>query len=137
MHNPIVISAPVERDLQTTWQHYTQPEHITRWNFASPEWCCPWATNDLRVGGRYVARMEARDGSMGFDFEGVYTRVDPPALLAYTLADGRKVEVRFGAEGPHTRVTVLFEAENQNSRQLQEQGWQAILDQFARYAAGR
>jgi uncharacterized protein YndB with AHSA1/START domain len=137
MKQPIVITAVAPAPIETTWARYTQPEHITQWNFASQDWCCPWATTDLRQGGKYVARMEAKDGSMGFDLEAIYTHIDPPTLLASTLTDGRKVEVRLDPEGPHTRVTIAFEAENQNSRELQEQGWQAILDQFVQYAAVR
>ena len=135
MNNPIEIEAFVAAPVAQAWEAYTLPEHITQWNFASPEWCCPHASNDLRPGGRYLARMEARDGTMGFDFEGIYTDVEMGKHLAYTLGDDRKVTVTFLPEGPRTRVKVVFEAENMNSRELQQQGWQAILDNYAAFAS--
>ncbi|MFO0764948.1 MAG: SRPBCC family protein [Patescibacteria group bacterium] len=123
------INAPVEK----VWTNYTEPEHITKWNFASDDWMCPSATNDLRVGGMLTARMEAKDGSFGFDFGGTYTEVIPNQRLAYTLGDGRKVEVNFSETDGVTTVTTAFDAETQNPEEMQRQGWQAILNNFKKH----
>lgn len=125
-----LVAAPVD----TVWTRYTDPEHITQWNFANDDWCCPTASNDLRPGGRYIARMEARDGSMGFDFGGTYESVTPKESLAYTLDDGRLVQTSFMPEGTGTRVTTTFDAEGTNSEEMQRAGWQAILDNFRAHA---
>ena len=125
-----LVNAPVE----IVWTRYTEPDHITQWNFASEDWCCPSAANDLQVGGRYIARMEAKDGSMGFDFGGTYDSVEPKKSLAYTLDDGRRVETTFTPEGSGTRVRTVFDAEGENSEEMQRSGWQAILDNFRRHA---
>ncbi|MEZ5650943.1 MAG: SRPBCC family protein [Burkholderiaceae bacterium] len=123
------VAAPVDQ----VWRAYTTPEHITQWNFASDDWCCPSAETDLRVGGRHKARMEAKDGSFGFDFEGVYEEVDPPRTLVLAMADGRRARTTFEPSDVGTRVTTVFDAESQNSIELQRGGWQAILDNFARH----
>lgn len=123
------INAPVSK----VWEYYTNPDHITGWNFASPDWCCPRAENDLQPGGKYVARMEAKDGSFGFDFEAVYDEVMANHKIVYTMADGRKAVVLFRENPDKTEVTVTFDAENQNPADLQKQGWQAILDNFRKY----
>ncbi len=131
IHTETQVNAPVDK----VWGAYTSPEHITGWNFASDDWCCPSASNDLRPGGRYVARMEAKDGSFGFDFEAVYDEVIHHQKLAYTMGDGRKATVVFEAiSETQTRVSVDFEAETMNQEEMQRQGWQAILDNFGRYA---
>ena len=129
----IKIEATISAEIQTVWTAWTLPEHITKWNFASEDWCCPWATNDLIQGGRYVARMEAKDGSFGFDFEAIYDDVIPLKRIAMTLGDGRKVTTSFQTMGSSTRVTTLFDAETQNSEDLQRDGWQSILNNFKRY----
>lgn len=116
---------------------WTGPEHITQWNSASPDWHTPFAENDLRVGGKFAARMEAKDGSFGFDFGGVYDEVKPHELIAYTIGDGRKVEVHFTGNGGETKVVEIFDAENSHSVDMQRSGWQAILDNFRNYAEGR
>jgi uncharacterized protein YndB with AHSA1/START domain len=131
---PITIHALVAASLPKTWACYTLPEHITQWNQAIDTWHCPSASNDLVVGGRYVARMEAKDGSFGFDFEATYTEVVPLERFTYTLTDGRVVHVVFEEVGPSTRVTVTFDPEQENPIEMQQQGWQAILDSFKRYA---
>ena len=123
------VSAPVEK----VWKLWTTPEHITRWNNASPDWHTPFAENDLRTGGTFKSRMEARDGSMGFDFAGTYDKVTPNKEIAYTMGDGRKVTVLFATQGNSTRVTETFEPETQNSLEMQRGGWQAILDSFKAY----
>jgi uncharacterized protein YndB with AHSA1/START domain len=132
----ITIDAIVEASIEKTWRAYTMPDHITRWNFASPDWQCPRAENDLRVGGRYFARMEAKDGSFGFDLEAVYTEVAAHQALAYNLADGRHVRTTFEARNGTTSVTTVFDAETQNPIEMQRDGWQAILNNFAKYAKG-
>jgi len=130
----ITIEALVAGPPEKVWRLYTDPEHITGWNFASDDWCCPSADNDLRVGGLYRARMEAKDGSFGFDFEATYDEVKEPELLSYTIADGRPVTTRFEATDGATKVTTTFEAEGQNPAEMQRAGWQAILNNFKRYA---
>jgi uncharacterized protein YndB with AHSA1/START domain len=124
-----VINAPVEK----VWKLWTIPEHITKWNNASDDWHTLRAENDLRAGGKFLSRMEARDGSFGFDFWGVYDQVDTHQLIEYTLGDGRKVIIYFTVESNKTKVVVTFEAENTNSIELQRGGWQAILDNFKKY----
>lgn len=124
-----LISAPQSK----VWTYWTEPNHITKWNFAIPEWHCPSATNDLKVGGRYVARMEAKDGSFGFDFEGVYDEIKPQQKLTYTMPDGRKVETTFEQHDGKTKVVTVFDAEDQNSLEMQKNGWQAILNNFKKY----
>ncbi len=126
-----VVNAPIAR----AWEAFTAPDHITQWNFASPEWCCPSATNDLRVGGEFSSRMEARDGSVGFDFAGVYTDVQPLEQFAYVLGDERRVTVSFEAlSSGQTRVTEVFDPETVNPEEMQRGGWQAILDNYKRHA---
>ena len=129
----ITVQSAIHADVAKVWEYYNQPEHITRWNFADPLWHCPSATNELRVGGRYVARMEAKDGRFGFDFSAIYTEVIEDEKVAYRLDDGRNVEIIFDSEDGITFVTVTFDAENQNSVEVQKQGWQAILDNFKKY----
>ncbi len=130
----ITVEANINAPVQTVWECWTKPEHITKWNFASDDWHCPNAENDLRVGGKYRARMEAKDGSFGFDFEAVYDEVANQKRIVYTMADGRKAATDFEQNGTATRVTTRFDAENINSLELQQQGWQAILDNFKKYA---
>lgn len=131
----ITIQATVEAPAEKVWACYTQPEHITSWNFASDDWQCPWATNDMRVGGRYVARMEAKDGSFGFDLEAVYKAIEPGRSFVYSMG-GRKVEVQFLAFDAGTQVNITFDAETENPVEMQRAGWQAILDNFKRYTEG-
>ncbi len=134
MAEKIVVTALVNRDCFTVWQLYNQPEHIIHWNFARDDWCCPRAENDLRVGGRLLARMQVKDGSFGFDFEATYDEVIAGSFIAYTLGDGRQVQTTFQDAGSATRVSTSFDAEAANSAEVQRAGWQAILDNFKRYA---
>ena len=134
MSERISIEAVVGRKRREVWQFWNQPEHITHWNFASDDWQCPRAENDLRAGGRLCYRMEAKDGSFGFDFEAIYDEVVPEARLVYTLTDGRRVETCFEDVGESTRVSTVFDAEAENSTEIQRMGWQAILDNFKAYA---
>lgn len=124
-----IINAPVQK----VWEYWVKPEHIVHWNNASDDWHTPHAKADFRVGGSFLARMEARDGSMGFDFVGVYDVITPGKYIEYTIADGRKVKITFTPDGDKTKVVEDFEAENINSVELQKGGWQAILDNFKKY----
>lgn len=123
------INAPVEK----VWQYFNQPEHIVQWNAASPDWHAPRAQNDLREGGTFSCRMEAKDGSFGFDFGGTYSKVNTHELIAYTMGDGREVEVVFSGNGHTTQITETFDAEQTHSVEMQRSGWQAILDNFKKY----
>lgn len=129
----ITVQSTIQADTKKVWDFYTQPEHITGWNFASNDWHCPRATNDLRVGGEYSARMEAIDGSVGFDFNTLYDEVIEHEKIAYTMEDGRKAVVTFADNNDNTTVTVTFDAEKENSAEIQKEGWQAILDNFKKY----
>lgn len=124
-----MIDDPVEK----VWQYFTEPDHIKAWNNASPDWHSPRVENDLRVGGRFNTRMEAKDGSEGFDFTGTYTEVVPEERIAYAMDDGRKVEVVFEETEGGTRVTETFDPEDENPIEMQKEGWQSILDNFKRY----
>jgi uncharacterized protein YndB with AHSA1/START domain len=129
----ITVETTVHAPITTVWDSWNNPDHITQWAFASPDWHTPWAKNDLRVGGSFSSRMEAKDGSFGFEFGGVYDAVTTNELIAYTMADGRKVMVEFSAEGDVTKVVERFDAENENPVDMQQMGWQAILDNFKKY----
>jgi uncharacterized protein YndB with AHSA1/START domain len=128
----IKINVTVLADKQKVWDYYTQPEHITKWNFADPSWHCPTATNDLNIGGQYVARMEAKDGSFGFDFEAVYTDIRQGDGFTYEFG-GRQATVEFKETNLQTEVTVTFDPETENPIELQRNGWQAILNNFKKY----
>ena len=128
--NKITIQAEVLADRNQAWSHYTEPAHITQWNFASEDWCCPTASNELVVGGKFSWRMEAKDGSFGFDFEGVFTEIVPLQKLKYVFMDQREAEISFSDLPEGTLVQIVFDAENENSLELQQSGWQAILNNF-------
>jgi len=125
----VLVNAPIEK----IWQFWTKPEHITKWNTASEDWHTPRAENDLKIGGKFLSRMEAKDGSFGFDFEGIYTDVKTNEKISYTLLDDRKVTITFSTAENGVQITETFEAENQNSLELQKFGWQAILNNFKTY----
>lgn len=129
----ITVEALVDAPVEKVWAYWTGPEHITQWNNASDDWHTPWAKNDLIPGGRFVSRMEAKDGSFGFDFGGVYDEVVLNKKISYTMDDDRKVTVNFSESGTGTKIAEEFEAEDQNSAELQQQGWQAILNNFKKY----
>ena len=120
------IDAPVDR----VWNAYTTPADITQWNFASDDWCCPSAKADLQVGGKYAARMEAKDGSMGFDFEATYSEIEPDKAVTIAMEDGRKARTTFETAKSGTCVTTVFDAEAENPVDMQRDGWQAILNNF-------
>jgi uncharacterized protein YndB with AHSA1/START domain len=123
------ILAPVEK----VWDYFTQPEHITKWNQASPDWHCPTSKNDVNIGGKFCHTMAAKDGSFSFDFEGTYTEVIWHKKLAYEINDQRKVTVLFIENQNETQIIETFEPEQQNTLALQEQGWKAILENFKQY----
>lgn len=130
----ITVETTVHAPVEKVWEYWTEPEHITKWYFATDEWHAPNAENDLRVGGKFVTRMEAKDGSFGFDFGGVYDEVRKNEFIAFTLGDGRKTAVTFISHDNETRVTEAFEAEAANEIEMQKAGWQAILDNFKKYS---
>jgi uncharacterized protein YndB with AHSA1/START domain len=129
----ITIETTVNAPIEKVWEAWTNPGHIVNWNYASADWHSPWAKADFREGGNFSARMEAKDGSMGFDFGGVYDVIRTNEYIEYTIGDGRKVQVSFSGSGNQTKVVETFEAENTNSIELQRGGWQAILDNFKKY----
>jgi uncharacterized protein YndB with AHSA1/START domain len=132
----IIVSTVVAAPIQEVWRSYTTPEDITRWNAASPDWHTTTASVDLRPGGRFCSRMEAKDGSFGFDFEGEYTNVVPHRRIEYTFGDRMAlVEFADGVQG--VTVTVTFDGETTHSEEQQRAGWQAILDNFARHVRGK
>lgn len=133
----ITIEATVNAPVAKVWEYWNGPEHITQWNAASPDWHSPSAENDLRVGGKLQSRMEAKDGSMGFDFWGIYDVITEHEYIEYTLGDGRKVKLSFTPEGDSTHISETFEAEATHPLDMQQFGWQAILNSFKAYAEGK
>jgi uncharacterized protein YndB with AHSA1/START domain len=133
----ISIGVDVTAGLSTVWEHWTDPKHVVNWNFATDTWHCPKASNDLRPGGSFNYTMAAKDGSFSFDFEGQYIAVDPQRSIEISLGDDRKVWVTFIESEGVTTVTEVFEAEDQNSAEMQRAGWQSILDNFKAYVEGR
>jgi uncharacterized protein YndB with AHSA1/START domain len=120
-----IVNAPISK----TWKYYTEPEFITQWNFADPSWHCPSASNDMKIGGKYLARMEAKDGSFGFDFEAYYTEINEGKNFTYEFG-GRMCTVSFEELEDSTKVTVSFDPENENPIEMQQAGWQLILNNF-------
>lgn len=133
----ITVAATIQASIEQVWVHWTSPEHIIQWNMAADNWHCPTASNDLRAGGRFSYMMAARDETMRFDFCGTYDVVTRPKRIKYTLDDDRKVTVNFTEKNGLTTVTEIFEAETVNSVELQQTGWQAILDRFKGYVESR
>lgn len=129
----ITVETPVEAPIEKVWKLWIAPEHITKWSTASDDWHTTRSENDLRKGGKFLSRMEAKDGSFGFDFTGVYDEVKPNEVIAYTMDDGRKAKITFINKGKETKVVETFEAETENSIELQQGGWQAILNNFKKY----
>lgn len=123
------IQAPIEK----VWRYWTDPTHIKKWNNASDDWHTPFAENDLKKGGKFLSRMESKDGKFGFDFGGVYDEVKTNELISYTIGDGRKVEISFLDGNGTTKISETFEPENTHSLEMQKDGWQAILDNFKKY----
>lgn len=129
----ITVESKVKAPVEKVWELWTLPEHITKWTNASDDWHAPRAINDLRTGGTFTTRMEAKDGSFGFDFGGTYDEVKQHEIIAYTMGDGRKVKVTFSPEGDGTKVVETFDPEGTNPAEMQRAGWQAILDNFKKY----
>lgn len=124
-----IVNAPMEK----VWKCWTEPGHIVHWNSASDDWHTPHAENDLKVGGKFSSRMEAKDGSVGFDFSGNYTNVVDHQTIQYTMSDGRKVKIDFSSEGSASKVVETFDAETTHPLDMQKKGWQSILDNFKKY----
>ena len=133
----ISVQTKIDAPISLVWKYWTTPEDITRWNNASDDWHTPRAENDLRTGGKFSYRMEARDGSTGFDFGGVYDKVILNKQIDYTIGDGRKVNIVFSTVGNKTEVVETFETENIHSIEIQRNGWQSILDNFKKYAEAK
>ncbi|RNL94479.1 activator of HSP90 ATPase [Sinomicrobium pectinilyticum] len=133
----ITVKSIVQSPVAQVWELWTKPEHITKWNFASEDWHCPSAENDLKVGGKLKSRMEAKDGSFGFDFEATYNQIVDYKKIVYTIADSRKVTTDFRDLDGSTEVITIFDAETTNPIEMQREGWQAILDNFKTYTETR
>lgn len=131
-YSKITVQAIIDANNKKVWDYYTNPKHIIHWNFADPSWHCPTAENDMRVGGTYKARMEAKDGSYGFDFEAIYSEVNEGKNFTYEFG-GRTAVVQFNDLGNQTEVVVTFDPETQNPIEMQKNGWQAILNNFKNY----
>ncbi len=132
MKSKISVTATIKADVKKVWDYYTNPRHIVNWNFADPSWHCPTASNDLKVGGVYKARMEAKDGSSGFDFEAIYTKVIEGKEFTYEF-DGRTANVKFEKLNDQTEVIIAFDPEDNNPVEMQKGGWQAIINNFKQY----
>lgn len=133
MNKKITVETEIDAPVEKVWEFWTAPKHITQWNFASDDWECPSAENDVRVGGKFKARMSSKDGNEGFDFEGTYTNVKENKLIEYEISDGRKVEVKFIPTSSGTKVSETFDIEHENPEELQRGGWQSILNNFKKY----
>ena len=129
----ITVETIISADTPKVWEYYVTPKHITKWNFAADDWHCPKAENDLRVGGKLKSRMEAKDGSFGFDFEAIYDEVIEHKKISYTMTDGRQATTNFENLNDKTKVSITFDAENENPVEFQRSGWQAILNNFKKY----
>lgn len=129
----ITVQTKIQASIDKVWELWTLPEHITKWNSASEDWHTPYAENDLKVGGKFKYTMAAKDGSMRFDFIGRYSDIQEKALIAYTMDDGRRAKVIFEVQGDDVEIRESFDPETENSEAMQQQGWQAILDNFKKY----
>jgi uncharacterized protein YndB with AHSA1/START domain len=129
----ITVETTVKAPVAKVWKYWNEPQHITKWCQATDDWHAPYAENDLKTGGKFKTTMAAKDGSMSFDFEGVYSKVDEQETIEYAIGDGRKVSIKFDGNDKETKVTETFEMESQNPEEMQRGGWQAILDNFKKY----
>ena len=130
----ITVETTVKAPIEKVWEHWTEPKHITQWCNASDDWHAPYADNDVQANGKFKTTMAAKDGSVSFDFEGVYTKIDEYRLIEYTTGDGRKVKISFSGSGDETKLIETFETEDINPLEVQRGGWQAILDNFKKYS---
>lgn len=135
--NPITVQTIVNAPVEKVWEFWNEPQHIVNWAFASEDWEAPAAQNDLQVGGKFVTTMAAKDRSVSFDFSGTYTTVDNQEKIEYTIDDGRKVSIKFETTPVGVQITETFDPENENSLELQRNGWQAILDNFKKYTENK
>lgn len=133
----ITVETVVKAKLNKVWDAWNNPEDIKQWNSAQEDWHTTQSAVDLREGGKFSARMEAKDGSIGFDFEGTYTRVEPHKTLEYRMSDGREVQIEFIERADGVLVKETFDAETENPAEFQRAGWQAILDNFGRYVEAK
>lgn len=131
--NYVTVETTVQAPIEKVWQYWTEPAHVTKWNFASHDWHCPTATNDLKVDGKFSYRMESKDGRSGFDFGGLYTLVEPQHKISYKMSDGRTVDITFMPQGDTVKVSETFAVENENTIELQRSGWQSILNNFKKH----
>ena len=129
----ITVETIIAASIEKVWEFWTMPEHVIKWNNAAEDWYTPYAENDLKEGGKFKYTMASKDGTNSFDLEGIYTQVIPLSAIKFTLADGRKVNITFENKEKGVLITEKFEAETENSKELQQQGWQAILDNFKKY----
>ena len=134
INKKITVRTTVNVNVKEVWEYWTKPVHIIKWNQASDDWCTSFAENDLRLGGRFLYKMEAKDKSDGFDFSGTYGEVEPFKRISYTLDDGRGVIIGFKTKDNQTEIEEVFEADESHSLERQQQGWQSIFNQFKRYA---
>ena len=132
--NPIQIKTTIHKPIEKVWEYWNLPNHITNWYFASPDWHCPTAENKLEIGEKFDFRMEAKDGSVGFNFWGTYTTIEIHKILKITLGDNRKLIIEFSFQDNITTIIETFEPEKINAIELQKQGWQSILNNFKQYA---
>ncbi len=137
MSEKLIIEVEINKSTKDVWNFYNNPDHIIHWNFASPDWHCPKSEVDLRVGGKFSSRMEAKDGSFGFDFEAIFDEVSEFKKIGYTMPDGRKVETTFESNGSFTKLVTLFDAESVHPPEVQKEGWQSILNNFKAYAESK
>lgn len=133
----ITVQATINQPVQVVWTHWNEPSHITKWCFADISWHAPRAENTLKVGSKLNVRMEAKDGSFGFDFGSVYDEIIPNSLIVSTMGDGRKIKVSFIPQGKTTQVIETFDAEDMNSVEAQREGWQSILNNFKKYSESK
>ena len=132
----LTVEATINAPVAKVWEYWTAPEHITQWCAASDDWHAPKATNDVRVGGDFSTTMAAKDGSFSFDFGGTYTEVKNNVVIGYTMGDGRVARILFKDNGNTTDIVETFEAETQNPVEMQQGGWQAILNNFKKHVEG-
>jgi uncharacterized protein YndB with AHSA1/START domain len=129
----ITVSVKIDAPVEKVWNYFTQPEHIVNWNFANDDWHSPYAENDLTLNGLFKYTMAAKDGSFSFDFCGNYTQIETNKTIAYTMGDGRKAILHFTENDNKTEVVEMFEPEKENPEEMQQMGWQAILNNFKKY----
>lgn len=137
MNQILIVETTVEASLEKSWKYWTEPIHIINWTFASDDWCCPNATSDFKIGGKFSTRMEAKDKTNGFDFEGYFSEIITHKKIAYIMLDNRVANIEFIQDGGQTKIIEAFEAENENSLELQKNGWQAILTNFKKYVESK